>query len=166
MSLATYVDLAFRWTKLTTLDLTSAQENPRLDYSDSLSDGTGAVDTADLVFSDRRTLAGTTENIDLAGSLTDAFGATITFARIKMIFIHNRNTSVGHTLTIGGAGSNTFLLFADASDKYAIGPNGMMLLWEPSAAAKPVTASTGDILLVNAGANTIVYDIIIIGSSA
>lgn len=166
MALTTYLDLAMRWTKTNALDLTTATENPRLDYSDSLTDGTGAVDTADLVFSDRRTLAGTTENLDLAGSLTDAFGQTITFARIKMIFIHNRNTSVGHTLTIGGAASNAFVLFSDTTDKYPIGPNGMMLLWEPSAAAKAVTASTGDILKIDAGANTIVYDIIIVGSSA
>lgn len=169
MSLATYLDLQFRWLKSTSLDLVAAQEQPtggRVDWADTLSDGTGAIDTADLVWSDRRSLASTTENLDLAGSLTDSFGATITFARIKMIAIHNRNTSVGHTLTVGGAASNAFPLFADTTDKYAIGPDGVFLIWEPSAAAKAVTASTGDILKIDAGSNTISYDIIIIGSSA
>jgi len=169
MGLATNLDLTFRWLKSTALDLVSAQEQPtggRVDWSDALSDGTGAVDTGDLVWSDRRSLASTTESLDLAGGLTDSFGAAITFARIKMIAIKNNNTSVGHNLIIGGAASNQFLLFTDSSDKYTLGPNGVFLVWEPSAAAKAVTASTGDLLKIDSGSNTVSYDIIIIGSSA
>lgn len=166
MALTTYLDLAMRWVYTNPLDLTTPTDNANVSLSDSLTNGTGAVDTADIVWSDTRTLAATTENLDLAGSLTNAFGATITFARIKGIIIHNKNSSVGAVLTVGGAASNAFPLFSDTSDKYPIGPDGVFLVWEPSAAAKAVTASTGDILKMDSGAATITYDIIIVGSSA
>lgn len=166
MALTTNLELTLRWLNTSVLDLTTAQENTRLSFDDELADGTGAVDTANYIWSDRRTLTATTETLDLAGGLTNAFGTALTFARIKGLLIHNRNTTVGNTLTIGGAASNQFLLFDDASDEYTIGPNGIFFIWEPSAAAKVVTASTGDILKFDAGAATITYDIIIVGSSA
>lgn len=166
MALQTNLDLTLRANLTNAIDLETASSPLSLDLSDELTTGTGAIDTADKKFSDRRTLAATTENIDLAGSLVDAFGNTITFARIKCIVIRNRSVTPGENLIIGGAASNTFLLFADATDKDSIGPGGIRLYWEPSAAAKPVTASTGDILKVDSGAATITYDIVIIGSSA
>jgi hypothetical protein len=64
---------------------------------------------ADISFSDDRALsASTSENLDMAGALTDAFGQTINAAaKVKAIMIDNLESSVG-TLTIGGAASNTF----------------------------------------------------------
>jgi len=164
-SLTTNMELTLRWLYTNALDLSTPTDNVRLSFDDELTNGTGAIDTADKVWSDTRTLAATTETLDLAGGLTDAFGAALTFARIKMVFIHNTATTVGYNLTIGG-GSNPFLMLADASDKYAIGPNGRFLIWEPSAAGKAVTASTGDLLLVDSGANSVTYKIIIVGSTA
>lgn len=166
MSLTTNLELTLRWLNTSALDLSTAQENTRVSKDDELSNGTGAVDTADYIWSDTRSLAATTENLDLAGGLTNAFGVALTFARIKAILIHNKNTTAGNNLTVGGAASNAFPLFADDTDKYTIGPNGIFLIWEPSAAAKAVTASTGDILKMDSGASTITYDIIIVGSSA
>jgi hypothetical protein len=52
-----------------------------------LTSGTGAG-AADLMFTDTRTLAASgTENLDLAGSLTDAFGATLTFVELRAVVI-------------------------------------------------------------------------------
>jgi len=165
MSLVTNLDLTLRGDFQSALDLVTVKAPLSLSKSDELTNGTGAVDTADMVWSDTRTLATTSENLDLAGSLTNAFGATMTFARIKSILIHNKSTTVGQTITVGGAASNPFLLFADSTDKYVIGPNGIFLIWEPSAAAKVVTAATGDILKIESSAS-ITYDIVIVGSSA
>lgn len=165
MALTTNLDLILRGSYTNPLDLMTATVAFSIDKGDALSDGTGAVDTADILWSDTRTLNATTENLDLAGSLTNAFGATITFARIKCILIHNKSTTVGHTLTIGGAASNTFPLFSDDTDKLPLGPNGVFLIWEPSAAAKAVTASTDDILKIETSHN-FSYDIVIVGSSA
>lgn len=165
MALTTNLDLVLRGSHTNVLDLLTATASFSIDKGDSLADGTGAVDTGDLMWSDTRTLATTSENLDLAGSLTNAFGATVTFARVKAVLIHNKSTTVGQTVTIGGAASNQFLLFTDASDKYTLGPNGVFLIWEPSAAGKVVTAGTGDSLKIETSAS-ITYDIVIIGSSA
>lgn len=165
MALTTNLDLVLRGSHTNVLDLLTATASFSIDKGDSLTDGTGAVDTADLMWSDTRTLATTSESLDLAGSLTNVFGATVTFARIKAILIHNKSTTVGQTVTVGGAASNAFPLFADTTDKYVIGPNGLFFVWEPSAAAKAVTASTGDLLKIETSAS-ITYDIVIIGASA
>ena len=165
MSLVTSLDLALRGDYQSALDLVTVKAPLALAKSDTLTDGTGAIDTADLMWSDTRTLATTSEELDLAGSLTNAFGATLTFARIKCILIHNKSTTVGQTITVGGAASNAFVLFSDTTDKYVIGPNGIFMIWEPSAAAKAVTASTGDKLKIESSAS-ITYDIVIVGSSA
>jgi hypothetical protein len=165
MALTTYLDLVLRGTQTNPLDLVTGSTSFTINKGDSLTDGTGAVDTADLLWTDTRTLPTTSENIDLAGVLSSVYGATITAARVKAILIHNKSTTVGQTLTIGGAGSNPFLLFADSSDKYVIGPNGIFFIWEPSAAAKAVTASTGDILKIESSAS-ITYDIAIVAASA
>ena len=164
-TLASNLDLTLRGTYANVLDLLTASANFSVGKSDEMSNGTGAVDTSDLLFTDTRTLATTSESLDLAGGLTDSFGNALTFARVKCLLIHNKSTTVGQTVTIGGAASNQFLLFADATDKYVLGPNGIFLFWEPSAAGKVVTASTGDLLKIETSAS-ISYDIVIIGSSA
>lgn len=164
-TLASNLDLTIRGTYSNVLDLLTASANFAVSKSDEMTNGTGAVDTSDLLFTDTRTLATTSESLGLAGGLTDSFGTTLTFARIKCLLIHNKSTTVGQTVTIGGAAS-PIPLFADAaSDKYVLGPNGIFLIWEPSAAGKVVTASTGDLLKIETNAS-ISYDIIIIGSSA
>lgn len=123
---------------------------------------------ADKLFSDTRTLAASaTENLDLAGSLTDPFGVTSTFVKVKAIYI---KAAAGNTnsVVVGGAGSNTFTgPFADATDKVTIPPGGFVLLVHPGA-GWTVTAATGDILLVaNSSSGTSVsYDVVIIGTSA
>ena len=134
--------------------------------ADSFASGT-VVDTADLAWWDgSRSLAATSENLDLAGGLTDPFGNTLTFARIKGLYIKNNSTTAGETLKIGGHATAAFLLFDDATDIYELGPDGIFLIWEPSATALPVTATTADLLKIDSGAATLTYDICIIGASA
>lgn len=165
MSLATVLDLTLRWRHSNALDLSTVEDNGQLNLSDTLADGV-VIDTADKKFTDTRSLAATSENLDLAGGLTDAFGATITFAKIKAIIIKNNSTTPGENLTIGGHATAAFPLFSDVTDKYVLGPNGVFLIWEPSLAGKTVTATTGDLLKIDSGAATISYTIIIIGTSA
>lgn len=122
----------------------------------------------DLMFADQRTLAASaTENLDMAGSLADPLGATLTFVKIKAIKICAARANTNNVV-VGGAATNTFVgPFADASDKIAVAPGGCALLVAPGA-GWTVTASTGDIVLVaNSGAGTsVTYDIVILGTSA
>lgn len=128
--------------------------------------GTGAGE-ADLVFADTRTLtASSTENLDLAGGLTDSFGAAITFAEIVAIVVKPAAANANNVL-VGGAASNGFTTpFGDATDVVKVAPGGVFVLTNDAGYA--VTASTGDILkIANGGSGSAVtYDIILIGRSA
>ena len=132
-------------------------------YSKPYTDGS-AIDQCSQVWIDKaRNLNATTEEIDVAAALTDAYGSVVSFAKIKVIYIKNLNTVAGETLKVGGAAANAFLLFDDATDIYTIGPDGVFFISEPSVAAKTVTAATGDLLKLDAGAANINYDILIAG---
>lgn len=155
--LATYVN---------DLDLNDPSVTLNYDFSDTLANGTGK-DQADILWFDQRVLAGTSEDLDLAGSLTNAFGTTVTFVKIKGIIIKNVTTTATYTLTVGGAAANQFINWvSDASDEIVIGPDGFIWLHNPSAAGYGVTAATGDLLKIDSGANTVTYDIILYGTSA
>ena len=137
-----------------------------LQPSISLSSGTGS-NQANLMFADTRTLSASgTENLDLAGSLADPLGTTLTFATVKAIRVCAAAANTNNVV-VGGAGSNTFTgPFADATDKIAVRPGGCFL-WVAPGTGATVTASTGDILLVanSGGSTSVTYDIIIIGTS-
>lgn len=159
------------------VSLSSTQTNPLdlatgrtpLDYVTTmvLSSGTGA-NQADRIFHDQRTLAASgTEDLDLAGVLTDSFGATITFARIKAVLITaaSGNTNV---VNLTRTAVNGVPLFTAAGDGISILPGGGFAWWSPGATGVVVTAGTGDLLTVtNGGAGTsVTYDVVIIGASA
>jgi hypothetical protein len=140
-----------------------------LDYSKriDLTSGTG-LNQADLLFTDTRTLAASgTEDLDLAGSLVDAFGATLTFARIKAIMVtallgNTNNVNVSRTT------SNGVPLFLAATDGIPVRPGGLFVWVAPDATGIAVTAGTGDLITIaNSGGTTgVTYDIVIIGASA
>lgn len=122
---------------------------------------------ADLVFADTRTItASSSENLDLAGGLTDAFGAAITFVEIVAILVKPAAANVNNVL-VGGAASNGFATpFGDATDVVKVAPGGLLMLVSDTGYA--VTASTGDILkIANGGSgSSVTYDIVLIGRSA
>lgn len=118
---------------------------------------------------DTRTLANNaSENLDLnaaSGGLSDAFGVGLQLARVKLLYVRNKNST--QTLTVGGAASNGFTtLFGATDDTIKIAPGGFLLLVAPDATGYAVTAATGDLLKIangNGGTSTD-YDIIVAGS--
>jgi len=128
-----------------------------------------AANQANMVWHDQRTLADSaTEELDLSGGLTDAFGDSITLARVKAIFIKTNAASVAN-LQVGGAAANAFINWVgDATDKLIVrGAGGFFMTVGPDATGFAVTAATGDLLkITHDGSDTadIVYDIIVIGS--
>jgi hypothetical protein len=156
-------------TKLTKAqDLVTPEAAQTYKKAVSLATGTGA-NQADKVFSDQRTLgASATEDLDLAGGLTDALGDTITLARVKAILIYAAAANTNN-VQVGGAAANQFVNWvADATDKINVRPGGLLLLVAPDATAYAVTAATGDLLRIgnSAGGTSVTYDIIIVGASA
>ena len=135
-----------------------------IDYTDGTSSN-----QAKTYFVDQRTLAGTTnDDLDLAGSLTDPFGTTITFTVIKEIIIA--------------------IVSPNGTKKLRVGPQGVANAWQGPfggvAAANyleffhhwkmpsepytgyAVTAGTGDILRINnPTGSSIDYAILIVGET-
>ncbi len=162
------VNIAVQMTQTSALDLGTVTFPVQFSSSIPLASGT-AANQADLFWTDERTLtASATENLDLAGVLTDATGATLTFADVVAFMLCAQSTNTNNVL-IGGAASATFKLsMSDNSDIQVVRPGGCFLTVAPDATAYPVTATTGDILKIanSAGSTSVVYKVAIVGRSA
>lgn len=125
-----------------------------------------AADQADRIFHDTRTIvASGSDDLDLAGVLTDAFGAVITFADVRLILVAAAAANTNNVIVGGDA--NALLFGGAAAHTVTVRPGGLMLLAARDATAYPVTPTTGDILQVaNSGAGTsVTYDVVVIGAS-
>lgn len=134
----------------------------------SYSSGTGAGQN-DLVWSDRIVLAAAgTTTIDLnGGGLLSVFGQAVNFVEVTSIVIQNRETVAGtRVLEFGPAVANTFLwTFKAANDVISIGPSGSYGQYVDAGVA--CVGGADSIQIVNTdGANSVTYDIQIIGRSA
>lgn len=131
----------------------------KIDFADGIGAG-----QANKMFSDTRTLASnTSENLDLAGSLTDAFGATITLTKTKLILIaaDPANTT---NLTVGNVTNGIVAPFGAATHSLLVPPGGFVLIATPDNTAFGVTAGTADLLkIANAAGAAANYDVVILG---
>lgn len=168
MPLTTRLQVTLEATHTSALDLATTTHPLAKAILEQWASGTGA-DQADQLWSDQRTInASSSENLDLAGSLTDAFGATITFARIKLILVIAADANT-NDVAVGGAASNQFINWvANSSDIVNVKAGGVLLLYAPGATGYAVTSGTGDQLkIANGGAGTsVTYQIVLIGASA
>lgn len=134
----------------------------------TFSNGTGA-NQANQMFADQRTLtASSSEDLDLAGVLTNNLGSTVTFARVKAIIVKASSSNTNNVL-VGGASATQFVNWvANASDIITVRPGGAFILLAPDATGYAVTAGTGDLLkIANSGGTTsVTYDIILIGATS
>lgn len=147
------------------VDIGTVKHNVDYGATYNLIDGTGA-DGIKEIFADTRTLAASaTENLDLAGVLTTAFGAVITFTKVKAICIKAAAGNTNDVLVGGHATAACFSMFNAATDKLKIKPGGMVLLVAPDTTGYAVTATTADMLTVanSAAGTSVIYDIIIMG---
>lgn len=168
MALDTALVLNLTATLTSASDLVTASAPLNKAYSMLLATGTGASQS-DKIFSDTRTVnASTNDDLDLAGVLTDAFGQTLTFARVKGLIIARSDPANPNNLTIGNAAANGFVSWlGGATHTVTVRPGGGIALWAPDATAYAVTAGTADILRVaNGSGSAVTYDIIVIGASA
>ncbi len=140
-----------------------------LDYKSKMTWTSGTTaDRADLVWSDRRTIAASSnEDLDLAGVLTGALGTTLTFVELRAVLISASTGNTNNVRLIRPA-SNGVPLFLAASDGIDIPPGGFFFWACPADGKVTVTASTGDLLNVanSSSGSSVTYDVIIIGTSA
>lgn len=131
----------------------------------SMGNGTGA-NNVDAVYSAAATLAATTLAIDLRGGLNSVLtGDAVAFPIITTFAIKNKATTTGYNLTIG-AGSNPFITWLGATgDAVKIGPGGVLIVHSP-VDGYATTAGTADILQLDSGANSVDYEILILGRAS
>lgn len=111
------------------------------------------------------------QDFDLAGSLTDSFGTSITMAKVCGILVLNWNTA--GTLSVTRPASNGAAnVFIAAGDGVIVGPAadsenpGIFFYWSP--VGRAVTAGTGDLinLINNDSSNAANYTIGLFGRTA
>lgn len=116
----------------------------------------------DLVWSDQGSLAGPgSVTLDFQ-ALTNIFGTTINFEKIRAIVIENTGDQ---TLHVGGASANQLAsLFGDVSDKLVIPAGGKVMIIAPTT-AYAVSASAKDLKIANVGTGATTYNIWVIGTT-
>lgn len=124
---------------------------------------------ADVGWWDRRTLtASSSENIDLAGTLHDPFGNTVTFARIKVLLVAALATNTNNVV-VGGGGTTFTGLFGATTHTTIIRP-GMAVVWMTNttdATGYPVSSGSTDLLGIanSTSGSSVIYDIAVLGVS-
>ena len=165
MALKTTIAAGIQAEKTGVSDIGDARHTVPMDGDFVLQNGV-AVGQADQEFTDQRPLgAGANEDLDLAGGVTNALGETVTFARVKAIWIEADLANDGN-IVVGAAALNAFVgpfgaathtIALDAGERVCITNKGVG--WT-------VTPGTGDLLRVaNSGAAAANYKIKIIGTT-
>src|SRR5262245_53336958 len=106
-TLAVRIKASFSWLFSEILHLTNVNDNGKLEYAQSLTDGVSA-DQADVIFHDERSVGGgTNEDLDLTALIHSLYGSVVTYslARVKAILIVNLAATASDVLRVGGAGA-------------------------------------------------------------
>lgn len=146
---------------------------PEMSQIINLVDGTVA-NAADILWMDQRTVnSATNDDLDLAGVLSSAFGATIALAELVAVFIINAPASgAANTtnLTVGAAAANPIAGFMGGTTPTfgPIRPGGFLFFGCGDAAGfGVVTGGSADTLrIANSSGAAATYQIGIIGRSA
>lgn len=132
--------------------------------------GTGA-DQANKIFVNQYSIAASgNQQLDLAGGVVDYANQTITFTKIKEIYIALTADTTASSILVGGgtdgAGTNALVGYvANASDMIRVGNGRAFTTGRSDATGFPVTAGTGDILRIlnEDGSNVATVNVVIIG---
>lgn len=130
----------------------------------TLSNGTGSGQVSQM-FHDTRTLnASASEALDLYGGLTNAFGVTINFARLKFVFIRAKAANTNSVEVTRTATTGAPLFMADG-DGISLAPGEVFMYFSPTT-GKAITDSSDDTLTFtnSAGSSSVAYDIILVGT--
>lgn len=127
----------------------------------SFTAGTGAS-AAQVQWGDYRTMGGASEDLDLAGSLVNGNGKTVTFTDVKSIAVKTDSTNAGN-VTLRFNPTNGFS--TPCTGDIVLPPGTTLVLATEAANGWTATAGTGDILRV-LGASGYKYEIAIAGEGS
>lgn len=146
-------------------DLATADYPLTKDYTQLFASGTGA-NQATQIFDDTRTLgASATEDLDLAGVLTNSLGVSLTFTRLKAICVKAAAANTNN-VNVQRATANGVPFLMAALDGISLTPGALFLAVFPDANGVAVTAGTGDLITItnSAAGTSVTYDVILIGT--
>lgn len=167
MSLTAHINARIAATQTGSNDLGTVSAVLELAFTQALASGTGA-NQADLIFADTRTLtASSTENLDLRGSLTDAFGSTLAMVELVAVLVTADSANTNNVVL--GDATNPIDIFGGTNPTFSVKPGGVFLVAAPNASGLvAVDAGSGDVLKVtnSSSGTSVTYSIIAIGRSA
>ena len=175
MATSVNADIAVRiaLSETAALDQGTRQMLHELLWPGTLHNGSYLTGTTDekqnLCWSDSRSLAATSETLDLYGGLsTDISGTTINFVEVRGICIINTATVAGSILTVGNGTNPAFAGLFQAATQRIIVPAGGIFLWTApyDAGGLTVTNTTAQDFKIDSGAATITYKIAVWGVDA
>lgn len=150
----TNVKIAWAAYDVRTIGITTNQriQIANQEWTTSFTAGAGAAQFSKPYIA-TRTMAATSENVDLSGVLTDIFGATITAVRVKAWGIKNTSST---SLTITTSGANGWQ--SCMNGVVVLPPGAFFAFSTPDATGWTVTAGTADLIAVS-GTNPSTYEI-------
>lgn len=162
------VRLSVNLTKAVDLLTAGVQAPLALNLALSMADGF-ASGQGDRAWWDTRTLtASQTEDLDLVGgSLTNALGDTVSFAKLKLVLVKAADANNASNNVVIGGDTNAVPIFGAAAHTTFLRA-GQCFLWTDFITGTTLTGGTGDVLQManSAGTNSISYDIVLVGTSA
>lgn len=166
MSLTGVITASFSFTQVAGSQpgFVSAKDTAQRTSTTQFSSGTGDG-SVDLMLRKEYTVSsgGGTQAIDLVGANTDAFGNTISFAKIKGILVRN-SSAVAVSLKPGA--SSAWVALLKSGSEVVIPAYGILAFGVESGNGHSISAGSDNLLLQNdAGANATV-EIIVVGTSA
>lgn len=118
---------------------------------------------SDLLYAGTRTVVAAGETLNLTSSLTDPFGNTLNFARVKAILVAAASTNTDNVV-MGAAGSNPFLgPLGGTTPTVAVPPGGTMMVTAPPSGW--TVGSAVNLKFASGGSTSIKYNLVIVGGS-
>ena len=148
-------------------DFGGPEFEPKLRRLMDFASGTGA-NQADIIFVDEREIAASSsEDLDLAGVLTDAFGATIAAAEVVGIIVEADAANTNNVVV--GDATSPVPLFGGTNPTISVKPGGVFAIFAPNAAGQFTVGagSTDDLKVANSSSgSSVTYRIAVLARSA
>lgn len=157
-------DITFTLTKQGT---NTQSEVGKLNYSRSLTNGTGSLQGNFGLISSGSLSSGTKQYFNLTGLTKESFGnnQTVGFDRIKGILIENNHTGYGQDLNVYATGATAFTApWRGSSGNVPVKPYAVWQYADPISGAV-VDASNKQLTLENIGTTGINWTLIVVGTS-
>lgn len=149
--------------------LTSAPSTQTINDVLQYINATGVNYGVDQLYAAAKTLVATTATLHFeTATLTDIFGDTIAMLRIRELIVKNTTTTLGSVLKVYAPASDGITWLPPAANFLPVQPGGVLRISDPlsfGSGVGNVIGATSDGLVLDSGANTVAYQILVLGCS-